>query len=286
MTRAAQSRISLLVFVAMVVFWQTLSIVFPAEVVAGVPMIPGWQVLATTTFLSMADYWGGGFGIVSVAQGGERTAAAAALSIVSHSFDTLVRLYVGLALGAVGGAALGLAITWSKWTRRIIELPVEVLRTLPLLAMVPLFQLWFGTYFAGKIAFIGYGVAVLFVAGVINAVRNVPPIYLENARTLGASKLGIYRTVILPAIFPELRATIMLSLGLAWATVIGAEYLGAQSGLGYILVYAQSYGFVDRMFFVALLFVLYASISFALFNKISARMLRWAPRAPGHESPA
>ena len=127
--------------------------------------------------------------------------------------------------------------------------------------------------------FIAYGVGVLFVAGTINAVKNVPQIYIDNARTLGASKLTLYETVIIPAIFPELRATIMLSLGTAWATVIGAEYLGAQSGLGYILVYAQQFGYVDRMFLVALLFVIYASISYALFDAISSRILAWAPRS-------
>lgn len=285
MTSFRLQQVSFGVYVGMVLFWQVLSMVFTAEIVDGVPMIPGWQVLFTTTLLSMSDYWGGGLGVVSVAQGGERNLTAAFLTIAVHSWDTLVRLYVGLALGAIIGTLLGLMISWSIWFRRVIELPVEVLRTLPLLAMVPLFQLWFGTYFVGKIAFIGYGVGVLFVAGTINAVRNVPQIYIDNARTLGASKLEIYRTVILPAIFPELRATVMLSLGLAWATVIGAEYLGAQSGLGYILVYAQSYGFVDRMFFIALLFVAYASISFALFNRLSAHILAWTPRSPGRSAP-
>ena len=89
----------------------------------------------------------------------------------------------------------------------------------------------------------------------------------------------LYRTVILPAIFPELRATILLSLGTGWAAVLGAEYLGAQSGLGYIIVYSQQFAYLDRMFFVALLFVVYASISYAAFNALSQRLLRWAPRA-------
>lgn len=283
MTAARQRQVSYLVFAAMIAFWQILSLVFTDEIVPGVPLIPGWHLLFSTTLLSMADYWAGGLGVVSVAEGGERSYAAALLALANHSWDTLVRLYVGLAAGAVLGTLLGLLISWSVWVRRLIDLPVQVLRTLPLLAMVPLFQLWFGTYFVGKVAFIAYGVGVLFVAGTINAVRNVPRIYIDNARTLGASKLATYRSVILPAIFPELRATIMLSLGLAWATVIGAEYLGAQSGLGYILVYAQSYGFVDRMFFVALLFIVYASLSFVLFNAISARLLRWAPRSASRE---
>lgn len=279
MTGARERLSSGLVFLALIALWEVLSRVYTAEIMPGVPMIPGWEKLFTTTFLSLADYWGGGLGVASVSDGAERSYAAAALAVLSHSWDTLIRLYIGLAVGGVAGTLIGLVISWSHWTRRLLDLPVQLLRTLPLLAMVPLFQLWFGTYFIGKVTFVAYGVGVLFVAGTINAVKNVPQIYLDNARTLGATKFEVYRTVIVPAIFPELRATILLSLGTAWATVIGAEYLGAQSGLGYILVYSQQYGYVDRMFFVALLFVIYASISYALFNALSARLLEWVPRS-------
>jgi sulfonate transport system permease protein len=278
MSARAQRATSLLVLAAMMLLWEWASFVYTAEIMPGVPMIPGWEKLGTTTLLSLADYWGGGLGVASVSDGAPRSYTAAALAILTHSRDTLLRLYVGLFIGAFAGIGLGLAISWSRLLRRLVDLPVQLLRTLPLLAMVPLFQLWFGTYFAGKVGFVAYGVGVLFVAGTINAVKNVPQIYIDNARTLGASKLAVYRTVIVPAIFPELRATIMLALGTAWATVIGAEYLGAQSGLGYILIYSQQFGYVDRMFFVALLFIVYASISYALFNAISARILAWAPR--------
>lgn len=285
MTLRRQRMIAALVFLALVLFWELLSRIYTAEILPGVPMLPGWEVLFTRTLLSMADYWSGAFGIASTADGAARSYPAAILSVLSHSGDTLLRLYVGLLVGAVGGTFLGLLVSWSPWTRRLIDLPVELLRGLPLLAMVPLFQLWFGIAFSGKIAFIAYGVGVLFVAGTINAVKNVPPIYIQHAMMLGASKLAVYRTVIIPAIFPELRATILLSLGTAWATVIGAEYLGAQSGLGYILVYSQQYGYVDRMFFVALLFIIYASISYALFNAVSARLLAWAPAKSARSVP-
>jgi sulfonate transport system permease protein len=274
-----QRLVSLLVLLSMIALWEALSFIYTAEILPGVPLIPGWEKLFTTTLLSFADYWGGGLGVPAVSDGAPRSYTAATLAIATHSWDTLIRLYTGLFVGAVGGVAMGLAISWSRWLRRIIDLPVQLLRTLPLLAMVPLFQLWFGTNFGGKVTFIAYGVGVLFVAGTINAVKNVPQIYLDNARTLGASKLVLYETIIFPAIFPELRATILLSLGTAWATVIGAEYLGAQSGLGYILVYAQQFGYVDRMFLVALLFVIYASISYAVFNAISSRLLAWAPQS-------
>ena len=126
---------------------------------------------------------------------------------------------------------------------------------------------------------LAYGVGVILVAGVVNAVRNMPQIYIDNARMLGASRWRVYTTVVLPSIFPELRATILLSLGIGWAAVLGAEYLGAQSGLGYIIIYAEQFAYLDRMFLVALIFILYASVSYWLFARLSAKMLQWMPRA-------
>ena len=271
--------VSISVLAAMAAIWQILSLVYTAEAVPGEPMIPGWQVLFTRTLISLSDYWQGGLGVPSVAEGAPPSYLAALLAILSNSLDTMLRLYTGLLIGAGSGALLGLAVSWSRWSRRAVELPLQFVRTLPLLAMVPLFQLWFGVYFVGKIAFVAYGVGVIFFAGVVNAVRNVPQIYIDNARTLGASRFHLYRTIILPAIFPELRATILLSLGTAWAAVLGAEYLGAQSGLGYIIVYSEQFAYLDRMFVVALLFVLYASVSYAIFDRLSLRLLHWMPRA-------
>jgi sulfonate transport system permease protein len=272
-------RVSLLVLLGMAAIWQVLSMTFTAEAVPGEPMVPGWQIVFSRTLLSLADYWPGGLGVPSVASGAERSYAAAILSILSHSLDTMVRLYTGLLIGGIVGTALGLAVSWSRWTRRVVDLPVQFLRTLPLLAMVPLFQLWFGIDFLGKVIFVAYGVGVIFVAGVVNAVKNVPQIYIDNARMLGASRWRVYTTVILPSIFPELRATILLSLGIGWAAVLGAEYLGAQSGLGYIIIYSEQFAYLDRMFLVALIFILYASVSYWLFAKLSAKMLQWMPRA-------
>ena len=61
--------------------------------------------------------------------------------------------------------------------------------------------------------------------------------------------------------------------------MLGAEYLGAQSGLGYIIIYSEQLACLDRMFVVALIFVFYASVSYAIFDRLAARLLRWTPRA-------
>ncbi len=278
MTGSRRDRlVSLVVFLALAGVWQGLSLVYTAEAQPGEPLVAGWQVLFTRTFLSLADYWQGGFGVPAVSEGAERSYLAAAMSVLFHSAYTIGRLAFGLALGGVVGVLLGLAMSWSRWTRRLVDLPLQFLRALPLLAMVPLFQLWFGTYFVGEVLFVAYGIGVIVFAGTVNAVRNVPQIYLDNARSLGASQFMLYRTVILPAIFPAMRSTILLSLGAGWGAVLGAEYLGAQSGLGYVIVYAQQFAFLDRMFLIALLFIVYTSVSYWAISRISAGLLAWAP---------
>ena len=269
--------ISLGVFLALGAVWQILSVIYTAEAQPGEPMVAGWQVLFTRTFLSLADYWQGGLGVPAVSEGAPRSYLAALLSVLAHSVYTIGRLVIGLALGGGGGLLFGLAISWSPWSRRLVDLPIQFLRALPLLAMVPLFQLWFGIHYIGEVLFVAYGMGVIVFAGTTNAVRNVPQIYLDNARSLGASRAMLYLTIILPAIFPAMRSTILLSLGAGWGAVLGAEYLGAQSGLGYIIVYAQEFAFLDRMFLIALLFILYTSVSYWAISRLSARLLAWAP---------
>jgi sulfonate transport system permease protein len=83
--------------------------------------------------------------------------------------------------------------------------------------------------------------------------------------------------VVLPAILPAMRSVVLLSLGAGWGAVLAAEYLGAQSGLGYIIVYAQQFGLLDRMFLIAILFILYTSASYWVIQRLFARLLVWAP---------
>ncbi len=177
-----QQLVSLSVFLALAIVWEILSFVYTVEAQPGEPMIAGWGTLFTRTLLSLSDYWQGGFGVPAVADGAARSYPAALLSIIFHSLATLARLASGLLLGGVLGVGLGLAVSWSPWSRRLVQLPTQFLRALPLLAMVPLFQLWFGTYFFGQVLFVSYGVGMIVFAGVVNAVRNVPQIYLDNAR--------------------------------------------------------------------------------------------------------
>ena len=163
--RTSHRLVSVGVVVALAALWQLASILIPYESVPGEPMVPGWQIVVTRTFLDLADYWQGGLGVPSVSQGGPRTYAGAALAVLGNSWDTSLRLFAGLTLGAFVGLISGLAVSWSKWSRRFVALPGQVLRTFPMMALIPMFQLWFGATYLGMMLFVAFAVGVIFFTG-------------------------------------------------------------------------------------------------------------------------
>src|SRR3981081_1804561 len=78
--------------------------------------------------------------------------------------------------------------------------------------------------------------------------------------------------------FPELRSTILLALGTACTAVVGAEFLGAQTGLGSIIAFSKIFGYVDRMFLVALFLLAYAALTYLIFERGSRGVTEWMPR--------
>lgn len=273
---------SVLTLAALAGAWQLLSYVFPTQRdVSGTtsPLVPGWGWIATHALPAIANYGGNGFGLAAGTSGSYHEAFSV---LLQNSAATWQRLLAGLFAGAACGTAVALALAWSRIARALLALPARILRAVPLLAMIPLFQLWFGVTTTGMIAFVAFGVGIVFFVGALTAIGNLPALFVDNARSLGASPFRIYRTVVLPGILPELRTAMILSLGVAWSAVCGAEFLGAQSGLGYIEVQARQFALLDRMIVVALLFLIYAAISYVVFEWLSRPLLAWMPRS-GHE---
>jgi sulfonate transport system permease protein len=266
------------VLAALVIAWQLLSLVVTAKGSYDEPLIPGWGYLIGNSLLRMSDYWGGGFGAPAPSEGGPPTYAAALLALGSASLITFERVLAGIFFGTLGGIGLGLLVATSDAARRLIAPTVHIVRMTPFLAMIPLFNLWFGANTFGIVLFVAYGVAVIMFIGTVNAVRNVPKVYFERAATVGASRVIVFRHVVLPAIFPEIRASFLLSFGLSWSLVVAGELLGAQSGLGVIVTYALQFAYTGRVLIVAILFIVYAGLSFALFEAVSERIIAWHPQ--------
>lgn len=146
---------------------------------------------------------------------------------------SLWRVVTGYGLAVVAGLSLGaLAALGGRWTAGLRAL-VEVLRPIPPIAWVPLAILWFGLGdpSARFIVFVGAFSPIFVQTGW--ALSRCPPAWLELARSLGASPGLTLLRVRLPAAAPGIAAGLRTGLGLAWTSVIAAELVGAQSGLGY-----------------------------------------------------
>jgi ABC-type nitrate/sulfonate/bicarbonate transport system permease component len=198
--------------------------------------------------------------------------------IIQQSTISLIRLLAGSSLGVAGGLLTGMLLGYSAWLRALVEPVLLLVRTIPILALIPLFLVWFGGSETGNIVYIAFAVFSMVVVNTIEAIRNVPPVYFQYARTLGASRFQAYRTVILPAIVPELIGGIRVVLGFSWAILLAAEYLASQAGLGRILIMAERWLYTGRMIVVIILIIAYSLLLNWLFLKAARYVTRWMPK--------
>jgi sulfonate transport system permease protein len=242
---------------------------------AGVKYVPS-PLEVLKAFLAFAGYWPGGLGAEATRTGAEKTAWGAFLGLIYNSGFSLVRVLIGFVLGVVGGVGLGLLVSWSAVARSMWLVPANFLRMMPLLAMLPLFGLWFGRAEIGSILFVAFAVAVLLFVVTINAVEGVSQFYIDSAASLGASRTHIYRTVVVPATLPELKAGILLAAPFAWSAVIAVEIIGKEYGLGRILNFALMYAATEVVVASGLVAMMLAVASFFLMKWWLDYVTRWS----------
>ncbi len=264
--------------------WETGSLVFKiitpkyAEI-----FLPSIERVLTVDLPALSAFYGTGMWVRGVAGESPQflagpSYAAALLVLTEHTMITLGRVLLGTLLGAGLGILLGLAVGWSEKLGALIEAPVLVVRMAPLLALIPLFIIWFGGQEIGRILYVTYAIFVMLFINTINAVRNVKPVYKQFALTLGASKGQMYRTIVFPAIIPELAGGIRVALGSAWAITVAAEYIGAQSGLGRLIILSEYFFYTGRMVVILIIFTILSAVLNITFLKINLRITKWMPR--------
>lgn len=267
--------IALLSFLSVLAVWEGAARVLGTSRATGASIIPD---IATTlsAFVAYSNYWIGGFGAGDTRMGFDETLWGATLGLVYNLGATLLRLVSGLAIGLVLGVGVGFLVSWSGLVRSVLSFPVHFLRMMPLLALIPLFAMWFRDKNTGSVLFIVIAVFVLMFAATLNAVRNVSPYQSQFARSLGASELFVYFRVVFPGILPELRSGFLLSLGFSWNATLASEFLGQRYGLGAIVMNAQEFGRMDLIMLSALICIVSASLSFVFAGRFFSWLVRWA----------
>jgi ABC-type nitrate/sulfonate/bicarbonate transport system permease component len=195
-----------------------------------------------------------------------------------HLLTSLVRVAEGFGLAALAALAGGLlAGIWLPY-RLVVEPVIEFVRPIPPLAFLPMFLVWFGLGETSKVAFIGYTTFFPMFVAITASVLRVDVMLLRAAASLGARRLDLIRRVILPASLPGIIVALRLGLGLALFVIVGAEFMGADAGLGHLIMEGRTFFNPAQIVMGALVLGLLGSLINALLLAAERRML--GGRAP------
>jgi sulfonate transport system permease protein len=185
------------------------------------------------------------------------------------------RVAAGFGAGVTVGLALGLVAGLSRWGEYLTDPPIQMVRTLPHLGLVPLFILWFGIGESPKIALIALGAAFPVYLNVFAGIRGTDANLLEAARTLGLGRAQRIVHVVLPSALPSLLVGLRYALGLAWLSLIVAEQVNTSAGLGYLISNAREFLRTDVVVVGLAVYSLLGLGTDALVRFVERRALAW-----------
>lgn len=164
----------------------------------------------------------------------------AGATLDEHMLASLRRFGMGFGLAALVGVPLGLAMGWFRWLDDAVTPIFDSLRFIAPVAWVPFAALWFGTGIGGPTLIIFVGAFPPCLINAYRGARNVDNVYLEAASVLGIGHLRMITDVLFPAAVPSIIAGLRIAAGLGWMSLVGAELIVASSGMGNLIVRAQS----------------------------------------------
>lgn len=159
----------------------------------------------------------------------------------SHIGVSLARFATAYLAAILLAIPLGLFLGRNPLCRQAIDPLVQVLRPISPIAWFPLAVLWFGIGNAPAIFIIFLAAFYPVLLSTISAVVGIPPVYLKVANNFGAKPGTVFLRVIIPAAFPGIMVGLHIAVGTAWIHLVAGEMLGAQSGLGYMIVDARNF---------------------------------------------
>lgn len=163
----------------------------------------------------------------------------AGATLGGHLRDSLARWVAGVGAAVALGIPLGLLMGWNRIVNALVAPVFEPLRNVPPLAWIPLMIVWFGTSTLSQVAVVFVGAFPPCVLTGYRAIRIVDPVQLAAASTLGAGAWTRAVEVALPAGLPTIFAGLRIAFGNGWMALIGAELVGASTGLGFLIIRGQ-----------------------------------------------
>ena len=153
---------------------------------------------------------------------------------------SLFRYVAGYVLAAASGVGLGLFLGWHSLAWSYVNPVVQFIRPISPMAWLPFIVLLLGIGDVPAIAIVFIAAFFPVLIGTVAAVRSIDPIYLKVARNFGVSGAGRMTKVVFPAVLPQVMSALRTAIGTAWIFLVAGEMVGAQTGLGYLIIDARN----------------------------------------------
>ncbi|ELO3162404.1 aliphatic sulfonate ABC transporter permease SsuC [Escherichia coli] len=187
------------------------------------------------------------------------------------------RALIGFSIGGSLGLILGLISGLSRWGERLLDTSIQMLRNVPHLALIPLVILWFGIDESAKIFLVALGTLFPIYINTWHGIRNIDRGLVEMARSYGLSGIPLFIHVILPGALPSIMVGVRFALGLMWLTLIVAETISANSGIGYLAMNAREFLQTDVVVVAIILDALLGKLADVSAQLLERLWLRWNP---------
>ena len=195
--------------------------------------------------------------------------------LFEHLGISILRAFVGFLLGAGIGLSLGLIVGFSKRSEGYVDPTMQILRTIPNLAVTPLFILWFGFDELSKILLIAFASFFPIYVNTFNGIRSVDAKLFDVARVLEFSKRKQLTRLIFPASLSSILLGLRLSLGAAWLSLVVAELMGSSSGVGYLIMDARQFSQTEKVFVGIIIFGIVGKLTDSFVKVLEKRLLKW-----------
>ena len=202
-------------------------------------------------------------------------------SLQQHLLVSLGRVAKGMALAILIGGSLALASGLSRFGEYLIDAPMQMLRTLPVLALIPFFIIWFGIGELPKVALVSVAAVFPIYLTLYSGIRGADVKLVEMAKVIGLPRGALIRHVILPAALPTAFVGLRYSLGISWLVLVAAEQVNATSGIGYLMNDARDFMRTDIMVVGLLIYAILGLVVDIIVRWLERRFLGWRPTLVG-----
>jgi sulfonate transport system permease protein len=196
-------------------------------------------------------------------------------SLPAAMLVSLQRVALGFAIGGAAGLLLAMVAGLSRLGEYTVDPPLQMLRTLPLFGLIPVFIVWFGIGELPKVTLIALGAAIPLYLNTFAGIRNTDARLAELGRSLRLRRSELIRHIVLPGALPQTLVGLRQSLGVAWLALVVAEQINASSGLGFMISQAAQFLRNDVILVALLVYCLLGLATDALVRLIERRALAW-----------